>query len=220
MTVSSHRFIFILTYGRSGSTLLSGYINSLPGFCMRGENHMALAGLYDFYQSIELSLGQKSLKSGSPTHPWYGIDNIDLAEVRQGVKELFVNTVLKPDAEHHTIGCKEIRLQRRDLADLDGFLEGLMSIFGDVKFLFNHRRFEDTAKSKWWRETAHSHAIIRAMDNRLQTSRYTSASNVFHVQYEELVNNVDHARQLTEFIGASFDERIYREVLAVRHAHW
>jgi hypothetical protein len=30
--------IFVVTYGRSGSTLLQGVLNGIPGFLIRGEN--------------------------------------------------------------------------------------------------------------------------------------------------------------------------------------
>ena len=215
----SYRYVFIFTYGRSGSTLLSGYLNRLPGFCIRGENHMALADLCGFYNSIEQSLEQRSKKSGSPTHPWYGVDLIELEEVRTSVRDLFTQTVLKPEADHHTLGCKEIRIQQRDLPDFDGFLDQLMTIFQDVKFLFNHRKIEDTAQSMWWRDTAHSAATIRAMDDRLRYSRHAGASNVFHVQYEDLIKDTDHAQALTRFLGTDFNEDIYREVLATRHSY-
>ena len=42
-------YIFIVTYGRSGSTLLQGILNSIPGYLVRGENRQALRHLYAFH---------------------------------------------------------------------------------------------------------------------------------------------------------------------------
>ncbi len=39
-------YLFIVTYGRSGSTLLQGILNSIPGYLIRGENRAALFHLY------------------------------------------------------------------------------------------------------------------------------------------------------------------------------
>ena len=41
-----YNFVFIFTYGRSGSTLLMGLLNSLPHYCIRGENNNLLHRLY------------------------------------------------------------------------------------------------------------------------------------------------------------------------------
>ena len=33
-------YVFVMTYGRSGSTLLMGILNSIPGWLLRGENRI------------------------------------------------------------------------------------------------------------------------------------------------------------------------------------
>ena len=43
--------VFVMTYGRSGSTLLMGILNSIPGWLLRGENRHAMRHLYDFHRS-------------------------------------------------------------------------------------------------------------------------------------------------------------------------
>ena len=43
--------VFVMTYGRSGSTLLMGLLNSIPGYLIRGENRHAMRHLYDFHRS-------------------------------------------------------------------------------------------------------------------------------------------------------------------------
>src|SRR6056297_391020 len=37
--------VFVVTYGRSGSTLVQNLLNGLPGACVRGENENLLAPL-------------------------------------------------------------------------------------------------------------------------------------------------------------------------------
>ena len=44
-------YVFVMTYGRSGSTLLMGLLNTIPGYLIRGENDDALRFLHDFHQT-------------------------------------------------------------------------------------------------------------------------------------------------------------------------
>lgn len=217
--VEDRKFVFIFTYGRSGSTLLSGYMNALPGCCIRGENYMALAHLCAFYKSLKLSKGHITEKSGQPTHPWYGIEEIDLGSARRRTRDLFTDEVLRPPAGARIVGFKEIRINVTDIPDFDGFLDDLVEIFEDVKFVFNHRRITDVAKSKWWGGALQSHAMIRSMDVRLERSKYAHTDRAFQVYYERFIAEPDHAKALTEFLGLKFDEKIYRDTMAVQHSY-
>lgn len=196
-----------------------GYLNSLPGFCIRGENYNALSHLTDFYRAAKKTTGQVGKKSMQPVHPWYGADLIKISEVKEAVRDTFVNTILKPPSDATVIGCKEIRVNWNEIADIDVFLTEVMEIFDDAKIIFNHRDILATSKSSWWKDTAHSYATIRAMDQRLRENMYAKAPNVFHVEYEELIKAPEHARKLTEFLGVPFDRPSYEKVLATRHSY-
>lgn len=196
-----------------------GYLNSLPGFCIRGENYNALAHLCSFYRSAKDTKGQVAKKSMLPVHPWYGADLIKPDEVRDTLRKTFVETILKPPADAKVVGCKEIRINWNEIKDLDGFLAEVTEIFGDVKIIFNHRDILATSQSSWWKDTAHSYATIRGMDQRLRDNRFASGENAFHVEYDELVKGPDHARQLTEFLGVPFDPEAYKKVMETRHSY-
>ena len=103
------RFVFIFTYGRSGSTLLSGYLNALPGYCIRGENYMAVAHLCAFYRAIKASKGHTAKKSGLTVHPWYGIDDIDLTGLRHIVLDRWQST-------QNTADCRQFRRRQVDVS--------------------------------------------------------------------------------------------------------
>lgn len=42
-------YLFVVTYGRSGSTLVQGLLNSIPGYLIRGENRGVLYRLYQYH---------------------------------------------------------------------------------------------------------------------------------------------------------------------------
>lgn len=52
-TFSRFGSVLIITYGRSGSTLLQGILNSIPGYLIRGENENLMAHFYNAYKIIE-----------------------------------------------------------------------------------------------------------------------------------------------------------------------
>ncbi len=41
-----------MTYGRSGSTLVQGILDSIPGYLIRGENRDALPHLFAYHQTL------------------------------------------------------------------------------------------------------------------------------------------------------------------------
>ena len=49
----SEGFVFVVTYGRSGSTLLQNVLNTIPGYCIRGENANTLAHLAKACHAVE-----------------------------------------------------------------------------------------------------------------------------------------------------------------------
>ncbi|MDG4675988.1 sulfotransferase [Shinella sp. 838] len=214
-----YRYVFIFTYGRSGSTLLMGYLNSLPGFCIRGENYNALAHLCNFYRSAKETKGQVAKKSMLAVHPWYGADLIKPDEMRSTLRKIFVESILNPPADTKVVGCKEIRINWNEIKDFDAFLSDVTEVFGDVKIIFNHRDILATSKSSWWKDTAHSYATIRSMDQRLRDNAFAASPNAFHVEYEELVKGPEHARKLTEFLGVPFDPETYKKVMETRHSY-
>jgi hypothetical protein len=196
-----------------------GYLNSLPGICIRGENYDALVHLCNFYRAAKRTKGEARPTSMKTVHPWYGVDSIEIDAVRDAVRKTFTETILNPPDDARVIGFKEIRVGAEWIPDLDAFLADLVEIFGDVCFLFNHRDIGATARSSWWTNTNHSYSTIRGMDRRLRENSFTSAPNAFHVEYEELIAGPEHARKLAEFLGVPFDPEAYRVVMARRHSY-
>ena len=72
--------VLIVTYGRSGSTLLQGLLNSIDGCVVRGENHNMVYRLYQAYAALLRSQEEvvKAKSDGaSPTNPWFGATMLD-----------------------------------------------------------------------------------------------------------------------------------------------
>jgi hypothetical protein len=87
-----YNYVFIFTYGRSGSTLLMGLLNSLPHYCIRGENNNLLYRLYWSSEALNSALASPSAKNAAkPTNPWFGLDSTNPARFNERLIEAFVD---------------------------------------------------------------------------------------------------------------------------------
>ena len=72
--------VFIVTYGRSGSTLVQNMLNALPGACIRGENENLLAPFARAWDMLRHSeRGAKLRDAGhatGPATPWYRFEEV------------------------------------------------------------------------------------------------------------------------------------------------
>ena len=65
--MTARDYVFVMTYGRSGSTLLMGLLNTIPGYLIRGENDDALRFLFDFHRTcVGRSTARLSARPCSP----------------------------------------------------------------------------------------------------------------------------------------------------------
>ena len=105
-----YRYVFVVSYGRSGSTLLQSAINSTPGTQLRGENCNILYSLYRAVASAELTiLGRaRHPEPRRPDHPWFGFNEIVAERFESTLLNAFVRDVLVPDPATKVTGFKEI----------------------------------------------------------------------------------------------------------------
>jgi len=93
-------FVFIVTYGRSGSNLLQSLLNRIDGFQLRGENNNTLFHLYSAWGAVKDSVPLDGLRTKgeepAPDHPWYGSEKIGLDSFGRDLARLFTQSVLPP----------------------------------------------------------------------------------------------------------------------------
>jgi len=143
-------YVFIITYGRSGSTLLQNVLNAIPGYCIRGENNNALfhmARAWDAVAHCEAIQGEKGPTGRS--HPWFGAELLDADVLGRGLAETFVRDVLQPEPGARVSGFKEIRFHLTG-AHVDSYLDFILRFFPKARFVFNTRSHDGVAKSGWW----------------------------------------------------------------------
>jgi hypothetical protein len=215
--VRRYRYVFVVAYGRSGSTLLVGLLNTIPGYRIVGENLNALYRLYQADAALRSAHAKQGSDSYLPHHAWYGATQWQLDAFRHGLVETFVSAVLCPRPGNRVLGFKEVRYTEQDMPDLLDFLEFVQESFPESKIIFNHRNPDDVATSAWWADVPDSLELVRSADARLRD--IPSDTRRYHFAFDEINESLDNIRALFRWLGEEMDEKEVRATLARRHSY-
>jgi hypothetical protein len=145
------RYLTVVTYGRTGSTVIQAALNALPGVIVRGENYSAFRGLNAYVQAVAETADRHH--AGRPTHPWFGSARLDPAAVVADLRAHVLRTVLRPKADTRWIGFKEVRYEPGHFGTYDDLLNYLLfldKLFPGISYLVNIRDPREAARSGWW----------------------------------------------------------------------
>lgn len=224
-------FVFIVTYGRSGSTLTQNLLNSIPGYCIRGENgnlgyHLARA--YHLAASEENFVQRRSSRPawtvptlGTPRDPWFGAENVDPEALGTALFDAFRRHVLCLPAGTRVGGFKDIKFHS-DARFFFDFLAILERFFPNTRFLFQSRRADRVARSGWWarHDPTKVAEIVRTADGLFRDFMQMRPSSTFLIDYDELyVEQSADMKDLFDFLGEHYDERRVANVLSQRLDH-
>ncbi|MEV0157507.1 sulfotransferase [Micromonospora sp. NPDC050686] len=212
-----YRYVFVVTYGRSGSTLLMGLLNTIPGYRIRGENDNSLYGLYQACTAIREAYPKRAENGWSTGDPWYGADRWRPDAYRRALLDAFVGHVLRPEPGDRVLGFKEIRYTAEHIKDLSGYLDFLRTAFPQSKIIFNHRLPADVAKSAWWAQNPKALERIQAADTRF--NQVPADDRHFHFHFDRIDDSLDNIRELFGFLGEELDEERIRATLATPHSY-
>lgn len=224
----NYQSILIVTYGRSGSTLLQGVINSIEGCLIRGENNNFCFPLFKAYQSI-LKAKEKAANVVAEypatvvNHPWYGAplldENLFLVRCQELVKDL-----LLADQNHSpTIECygfKERYTYPEILDEFEEYIQFLSKIFPNLGLIFNTRNLDSVLQSGWWRERdiEQSKQILLTTESRFDQC-LKKYKNSFHICYEDIINKSKNLEDMFDFLGATYSKQKIDLVLGQKHSY-
>ncbi|GAA1917900.1 sulfotransferase family protein [Nocardioides hwasunensis] len=214
--MSELRHVFVMTYGRSGSTLLMGILNSIPGWLLRGENRHAMRHLYEFHRS---GLAERARvdpqKASRPTHPWFGIEAFPEDASLTHIRALAEATLLRPEPGTRVTGFKEIRWYDEDLPD---YLAFLRQVFPGARFVLNTRKLEDVAASNYWTRKDDPLGQVQRIEAKMLEAAAGLGDDVFHVRYDDFVADPEALRGLFDWLGEDYDRGAVEAVLATPHS--
>ena len=209
-------YVFVMTYGRSGSTLLMGILNSIPGWLLRGENRHAMRHLYDFHRSGLAERGRVDARRASePTHPWFGIEGFPEAASLQHIRALAEATLLRPEPDTRVSGYKEIRWYDEDLPD---YLDFLRQVFPGARFVLNTRNLDDVAASNYWTHKDDPLGQVRRNEEKMLLAAEGLGDAVHRVHYDDYVADPEVLRGLFEWLGEVYDADKVHDVMATPHS--
>ena len=214
--------VFVVTYGRSGSTLLQGILNTIPGYRITGENYNFAFKVFESYQAlVDVKEFEFTKNASSPSHPYYGVPEIDLEEYLQSCATLIYNTLV-PSGYRSTIkrfGFKEIRYMYI-MDKFEPYLSFLMSAFPNSKIIFNLRSLDDVMKSAWWARADQVSTRIKMerADTAFMTYVAENPDHSFLIRYEDVVANNGRVADMFDFLGAAYVASSINETLGIEHS--
>jgi hypothetical protein len=208
-------YLFIMTYGRSGSTLVQGILNTIPGYLIRGENSAAVNHLHAFHKVLaEESTRGNLANRRKVTHPFYGMPDVPLEASLAGIRRLVLDTLLRPEPDTRVTGFKEIRWYQTDLAEYAAFLR---EVFPGARFVVNTRNRADVLRSKWWAKKDNA-AYLAGIEERILEVAAGLGGAAYRVHYDEYVADPAVLRGLFAWLGEEFDLERVRVTLGTRHS--
>lgn len=212
--------LFIVTYGRSGSTLLQNLLMTIPDCVIRGENNLILETLRTGVEQARDARARWSKPGRDPGHPWFGAHEIDAAALSEAMVAAFLAEVLRPPEGVRWIGFKEIRYAKLG-EHLEAHLDFLRAQFPNAHFVFNSRDAAAVAQSAWWakRKPEEVRHVVSSLDSRFDSYATAHPECSFRTYYETFTTDPGALRPLFERLGEPFDEAAIRAVLARRLSH-
>lgn len=213
-------YLFIITYGRSGSTLLQGVLNSIPQYCIRGENNGVLQYLRLTHQQTSAANKNFSAIAKTPADAWYGIDGVDTDELLDDLRSFFIKHYIRPPEGTRCMGFKEIRYAPKMVGRLGQYVRFMELIFPGAGFIFNARDIETTAASDFWRARKDAIPFLTAFKKRMENAHNTCRhkENSYWINYEDYVKNPEGLKGLFEFLDEPYDQKRIKQVLATPHS--
>ncbi len=221
---SSYGYVFVVTYGRSGSTLVQGLVNSLPRTLMRGENNLYVYPLFEA-SVLATEFRDKHENHGirKETSAFYGLGGIDEQAFAAAARDLVTSQLLGEEAGSSvdTIGFKEVLWHRVPAGQTAAFFEFMDRAFPDAKYVLNGRSHDDVVGSGFWQTGTEddARAAISRVEEIQAFLRESRPERCFDTVYETLTGGEgpardDMLRELATFVTGACDEALLQKLQA------
>ncbi len=214
--LKDYRYIFIITYARSGSTLLQSLLNSAEGVQIRGENANALYYTHQACLAIADTRKRGLPNTAEPDHPWYGADQVKPWKAMKRLLNTFVDEVLTPDEGITVTGFKEVRHNSFFMSgeQFQDYMDFLLEEFPEARILCNSREAEKVSQSGFLksRDPDIVRRDVEMADGWFRTLCARS-DRCLRMQYEDYIADPDLLRDMFAFLELPYDADRVRAVL-------
>ncbi|MEZ0578575.1 sulfotransferase [Nocardioides sp. MH1] len=223
-------YVFVVTYGRSGSTLVQGMLNAMPRTLVRGENGLYIQHLFRAWRAAdEIRQKRKGPSSKQPTNAFYGINALTRGRFVRNAQRLVTGGILGAEdaGDYDRLGFKEVEWHHLTAEETEPFFGWLDEVCPGAKYVLNTRDVETVLGSGFWqrRDTDESVAAIERVVEIQDLLRSSRPERVFETRYE-VVTGTDRAasdavlRGLADFVLGDCDDALLdrlRATLEVGH---
>jgi len=212
--------IFVVTYARSGSTVLQSILQTIPESHITGENYMALEGLFRASRRLRKSRRTWGKEPRPKSHPWYGADQLKPNRFDARLIDVFIDEVIQPPQDTRWVGFKEIRYRRLGETFLE-YLEFCQRSFPNAFFVFNSRNGDNVAKSDFWANHPRDYVldIVSKMDARFSDYAATYPNHSHHVFHEQTCSDLTSLQPLFDKLGEPLDLGAVKKILDTPLTH-
>jgi hypothetical protein len=217
--------VFVVTYGRSGSTLLQGLLNAIPGYRIYGENAGFMFKLQDSYEALLSAHGHLSNpRNDNESQPWFGSSRFHEEFVTQEFRK-FVNSMLfqpQLDPANWVYGFKEIRFNEMKHENIDKYIQFMKTLFPGTAIIFNTRNIGDVLKSGWWRRNDWAGLPEQLADFHVFCENYSKDNPHYaiHISYDALIlRDRKEVRRLFDFLGETLGDGEIDRVFRGSHSY-
>lgn len=211
--------IVLVTYGRTGSTLLQGILNAIDGVHLLGENDGAFFNLFEYTKTID-KISRKPHTS-LPSSPFYGAGSLDpdtaIVTARNAIQTYFA-----PCVESGGVSCfgfKDVSFKDHP-GQVGEYLEFLELVFPNPAFVFLWRSHDDVLKSGFWKmeDKVRAESVLGEVEQR--ASEFAAGrDNCFAMDYTDLAANAPRLSELFTFLGAQYDAEKIAKVIEIPHSY-
>ena len=214
-------FVCIVTYGRSGSTVLQTVLQTIPGYHIRGENMNVLYSLFGASRAAYSTRYDHGNKEHGLEEPWYGADKVVPERFSRKLAKLFVEEIIQPPADARVIGFKEIRFHEAGPDQFEDYLNFIHENLAPCKFIFNVRNWEDVSRSGWWATMDKDivRGIVEGCDSMYAAYQAKYPERCLQLSYDETNGNPKAFKPLFDFLGESYDEEAVTAITGRRLKH-
>jgi len=226
-SASSANFVMILTYGRTGSTVLQAVLNAHDGVHVRGENSNLAVSLFRATAAARATSAHATPVPLPSNAPWFGAGLLNVDGLLEKCRAIVRDDVLAVPDDAALFGFKEVRHTPSHFASFGEFaayVAFLDELFPGARFVCNVRSLADTAASGWWASDPDAPAklaVAREWIERLPaaTEHGLPPDRFLLLDYDRWSDDPSELLPLLEFLDLPPDIDLLRRVLGVRLSH-
>jgi Sulfotransferase family len=223
-TPSRHEleYVFVVTYGRSGSTLIQGLLNTLPRVLVRGENGLFVLQVYRACAKA-MAFREQHIRhrSREVSSAFYGLRHVQRARFVRAARTLVTGTLLGPVRRDQVdvLGFKEVLWNEVRPEETEGFFDFMDSVFPGARYILNQRTHDDVASSGFWqrRDTDEVFEALARIEEIQAYLRESRPDRVLDTRYELITSSDSEVsrsqlRGLAEFVVGACDDALEQQL--------